>query len=230
MKHSTIDIYCSNDWHRVSRMIRQLLQPWKLVKASDIAAVGAFKSSTINALREVIDENGEDFFPSVSTISRVRGLLDDYGFEAVGWDRKDNKYGEVFYHNFEKALHLLLKACHLDELASKSSVKIGLTVDGADLFKGRTHISTGLKVTDGCGIHPVTKQPLPVQNVDDDHVEYVKVQSSEVCCIMIIADATDSKELYEGVFKEYYEWGDILRKNVLTESESGPRLMPFQLV
>jgi hypothetical protein len=102
------------------------------VKASDVAAVGAFKSSTINALREVIDKNDEDLFPSVSTVSQVRGLLDDFGIKTVGWERKDTKYGEVFYVNFEKALHLLLKACHLDDLATKTSVKIALTVDGAD--------------------------------------------------------------------------------------------------
>jgi hypothetical protein len=39
--------------------IRKLFSLWKLVKASDVAAVGAFKSSTINALRGVIDENDE---------------------------------------------------------------------------------------------------------------------------------------------------------------------------
>jgi hypothetical protein len=47
-------------------------------------------------MREVIDENNEDLFPSVSTVSRVRCLIDNYGFEVVGWERKFTKYGEVF--------------------------------------------------------------------------------------------------------------------------------------
>jgi len=44
---------------------------------------------------------------------------------------------------------------------------------------------------------------------------------------MVIADAVDSKQLYENVFKEYYEWGNSLRENGLPESEYGPKLMPF---
>jgi hypothetical protein len=37
--------------HNVTKCyIRQLFQPWKLVKAGDISSVGCFKMSTINAL------------------------------------------------------------------------------------------------------------------------------------------------------------------------------------
>jgi hypothetical protein len=215
---------------RIWSYIQSLFRPWKLVKAADVAAVGVFKSSTINALHSVIDENKEDLFPSVSTVSRVRCLLDDYAFKMVGWERKMTKYGEVFFMNYEKAFRLLLKACQLDEIAQTSSVKIALTVDGADLFKGRTHGATGIKITDEHGIHPVSKQPLSMQNEENDIIRFVKVQSSEVCTIMIIADAVDKKELYEDVFKEYYEWGNSLRLHGLPESELGPKRMPFTVV
>jgi hypothetical protein len=36
-------------------------------------------------------------------------------------------------------------------------VKISLSIDGADLFKDRAHISAGIKISDPCGAHPVTK-------------------------------------------------------------------------
>jgi hypothetical protein len=117
--------------------------------------------------------------------------------------------------------------CGLHELATRSSVKVALTVDGADLFKGRTHVSTRIKICDERGIHPVTKQPFVITDEDEDAAYFVKVQSSEVCCVMVIADAVDSKQLYENVFKEYYEWGNSLRENGLPESEYGPKLMPF---
>jgi len=110
--------------------------------------------------------------------------------------------------DFEKALCLLLKACHLHEVAETSSVTIALTVDGADLFKGRMHVSTGVKITDDRGIHPISKKPLGVINVDDDIIDYVKVQSQELCCIMMIADAVDNKHLYEDVLRDFYAWGD----------------------
>jgi hypothetical protein len=53
---------------KMREYIRQFFRPWRMVKASDVAAVGAFKSSTINALRNVIDEKEEGLFPSVSTV------------------------------------------------------------------------------------------------------------------------------------------------------------------
>jgi hypothetical protein len=36
---------------------------------------------------------------------------------------------------------------------------------------------------------------------------YFLIQSSEVCCVIIIADAVDSKDICTDVFKEYYDWG-----------------------
>jgi hypothetical protein len=40
----------------------------------------------------------------------------------------------------------------------------------------------------------------------------VKIFSSEVCCLMVIALAGDNKTLYEDVFKEFYHWGEHLNK------------------
>ncbi len=75
----------------------------------------------------------------------MRGLIDDYGFKKIGWERRMTRFGEVFYIHFEKALRLLLRACQLDELATRTAVKVARTVDGSDLFRGRTHVSTGIK-------------------------------------------------------------------------------------
>jgi len=52
--------------------ISSLFRPWRLVKAGDVSAVGAFKSSTI------------------------------YGSEVIGWRKERTKYGEVFYLNFKR--------------------------------------------------------------------------------------------------------------------------------
>ncbi len=54
---------------KIRHYIQNLFHPWNLVKTADVAAVGAFKSSTINALCSVIDEQKEVLFPSNSTVS-----------------------------------------------------------------------------------------------------------------------------------------------------------------
>jgi len=212
----------------IKQFISNLFRPWRLVKAGDFSSVGGFKTTTINTLRSVVDHNGVGFFPSASAVNRARALLDQYGADVVGYTRRNTKYGEVYYLNFERAFRLLLRACKLHDLATTASVKVALTVDGADLFKGRTHVSTGIKITDERGIHPITGQPLLVTSRESELDDsYIRVQSKELCCVMVIADAKDSKHLYEDVFKEYYEWGETLRLQGLPASELGPRLLPF---
>jgi hypothetical protein len=208
--------------------IRELFRSWKLVKAGDVSSAGSFKTSTINALHCIIDEKQEQLFPS-ATINRSRKLLDQYAAERIGCGRKETVYGEVYLINFEPAFCLLLKAYHLHDLAITSSVKVAITVDGADLFNDLTHVSTGIKITDERGIHPVTKQPFLFIDDDDAEASFIKIQSSEVCCITIIADARDNKQLYEDVFKDYYNWAVKLRTEGLRESHFGPELMPFNL-
>jgi len=83
----------------------------------------------------------------------------------------------------------------------------------------------GIKITDTRGVHPI-KQPLFVQS-DDGEEKIVWIQSSEMCCILIIADARDKKELYEDVFREFYEWGNRLQVSGLPASDGEPALLPF---
>ncbi len=61
---------------------------------------------------------------------------------------------------------------------------------------------------------------------DEDDI-FAKMQTKEVCCVMIIADAKDNTHLYEDVFKEYYNWGEKLRRGGLAASEFRTKLMPF---
>ena len=66
----------------------------------------------------------------------------------IGYKRRNTVYGEVFFLNFEKALRLLLKSCQLHDIATRDHVKISFAIDGADLFKDRTHVLAGIKITD----------------------------------------------------------------------------------
>jgi hypothetical protein len=208
--------------------VRQLFRPWKLVKAGDTSAVGAFKSSTIEALHKVVDEKDDRLFPSLKAVCKARKLLDQEAMGLIGYECKKTKYGEVFFVDFDKSLRLLLKACNLHETAMNHSVSIALAIDGADLIRDRTHVSAGVKITDVRGVHPTTKQPL-LQRSDDGEERYVRVQSFEMCQLMIIADAKDSKSLYEDVFKGFYEWGKQISNHGIPASDGEPALKPFSV-
>jgi hypothetical protein len=65
----------------------------------------------------------------------------------------------------------------------------------APIYLRVDHVSTGVKIVDKRGVHSVTKQPFMINDVDNDQIDFIKVQSLELCCIMMIADAVDNKEL-----------------------------------
>jgi len=76
--------------------IKKLFAPWRLLKASDVSAIGAFKTSTVQALND-IDKDKIGVFPSPSSVDRARAKLDKYAVKMIGYERKDTIYGEVFH-------------------------------------------------------------------------------------------------------------------------------------
>jgi hypothetical protein len=114
-----------------------------------------------------------------------------------------------------------LKSTGLYEKAQRSSISISVTADEALLLNSYTHVSCGVKITDVDGIHPITKLPLAI-TIDDKEKENVFncMQSRDLCAILVMADAKDSKELYNDVFKDLYrimlrsygsmEWRQVL--------------------
>jgi hypothetical protein len=198
-----------------------------VVKAGDTSPVGAFKTSTIEALHKVIVVGNDHLFPSLKAVGKAKKLLDEEAKRVIGFECKLTKHGEVYFINFIKALRLLLKASGLHRIAMTESVNIALAIDGADLIRDRTHVSAGVKITDPRGFHPVTKQPLLLTT--DEGVKYIKMQSFELCSLMIIADARDTKVLYEDVYKEFYDWGKQISIEGLPTGNGEPALRPFNL-
>ena len=92
-------------------------------------------------------------------------------------------------------------------------------------------MSVGIKITDHRRRHPITKKPLFVQPEDSgsDAATYLNVQSRELCCILVMVDAHDSKSLYSHVFDEYYKAAEKLPMEGLAASQYGPVLKPFDL-
>jgi hypothetical protein len=209
--------------------IRQVFKEWRLLKAFDCSSVGAFKTSTLQAMHGVLDEEKNGYFPSASAVDRCRKLLDNHGRQLVGYERKYTKYGEVYYLNFDKVIRLLLKATGLYEKAQSTNVSIAFTADGAALMSSRTHVSCGVKITDVDGVHPVTGIPLGncIDGDFDGKSSFNMMQSRELCAILVMADAKDSKELYYDIFKEFYDYSEKLRVHGMEAKDGEPALKPF---
>jgi hypothetical protein len=209
---------------------RHIFKPWKMVKAYDCSSIGAFKTATIKALHSVLDDGKVGMFPSTSSIDQTRKILDDYCMEVIGCERKVTRHGEVYFIHYERAIRLLPKATGLYEKAQRTQVSLAFTADGAALTKSRTHVSCGIKITDPDGRHPITGLPLVENVVDEDEGGksiYNCIQSKELCTILVIADARDSKELYYEVFRDFFDYALHISSHGIAASDDGPQLQPF---
>jgi len=92
------------------------------------------------------------------------------------------------------------------------SVRVSLSKDGADLFKDRTHVSAGIKISDYHCVHPNTKKPHFVQD-DGGKEKMAKIPSSEIGCILLIADARKKKRCMKKYFVNFIN-GEIAFKRL----------------
>jgi hypothetical protein len=88
----------------------------------------------------------------------------------------------------------MLKTFQLDEIAQRESMEISITLDGAELCNGISHIAAGIKVTDGRAIDPQTGIPLCTD--DDTFSRIFANQSQNFCCAMKSLTGKDSKKAY----------------------------------
>jgi hypothetical protein len=66
-------------------------------------------------------------------------------------------------------------------------------------------------------------------DADDGHDYYQEVQSSEMCAILIMADACDKSQMYSEIFNEFYVYMEGLHQNGMPESAHGPLLQPMTI-
>jgi hypothetical protein len=178
-----------------------------------MSPAGSFRTATVAGLTEffdcAVDEDGHQskrMFPSASAIARERDKL----WISMPWRwlvliREIANTVKFFYINFEKAIRLMLDASGLSEYAKSGPVHLAVTSDGANSFCNRTQISSGIKVCDSRAHHMKTKTPVLVED-DEQPAHYIGVQSSEMCTILIMADARDKANMYEELFGDFYRY------------------------
>lgn len=100
-------------------------------------------------------------------------------------------------------------------------------ITGAQKSKSRTHVSCGVKITDPDGVHPVSGAPLTLVEHDEDCSIYKFMQSRDLCTIQVIADACDSKELDNEVFRDFFMYAKELEAVGMPASNGQSALKPF---
>jgi hypothetical protein len=66
----------------------------------------------------------------------------------------------MYQYNYECFLRFILKIFQLEEIAQVELVELSITLDGAELCDGISHLTAGIKVTYARAIDPRDGSPL----------------------------------------------------------------------
>ena len=143
----------------------------------------------------------------------------------IPFSKMESQHGEMFQYVFERFLRFLLKTFQLDEIAQEESVELSITLDGTELCICISHLTAGIKITDGRAIDPQTGVPLCT--ADDDTLGSIFTNESWNFYFAIKSlIGKDSK-------KNYKEFTDFFFENVkkfgLPVAELGLAIMPMDV-
>jgi hypothetical protein len=140
----------------------EVFVPWKILKAMDMAPKGSLNYTGIEVLRGVegLDKWEQGALPARSTIQKQARKMYDVGQQIIPIMPVQCPLGEMFMFDYERKLRLILKTFGLEEVASRSSIEICITLDGAELCDYLSHLTAGVKVVDKRAIDPRSKKPL----------------------------------------------------------------------
>jgi hypothetical protein len=114
------------------------------------------------------------------------------------------------YFDYEKLLLFLLKLYRLDKVEldpDQPVVEFSFTLDGADLSRNISDVTTGIKINDPCAIDPISGIPI---GMEDSR----KVQNRELCYACKILIAKDSKTLYDSYYSDLFTFFRQVNKEV----------------
>ncbi len=208
---------------------RSLFAAWRVLRAIDLSAVGGLNYNRLETLRGVedLEKYQRGVLPSRSSVQRAAYELHNIGQNIIPFERKECNMGEMFQYDYELFLRFILTTFQLDEIAQTESVELSITLDGAELCDGISHLTAGIKVTDSRAIDP--RDGSPLCTVDDATFGRIfHNQSRNYCFAMKSLIGKDSKRAYKQ-FSDFFQFFERVKKFGLPASELGPRIMPMEI-
>ena len=208
----------------ISTSQKRTFLPWKILRAIDLCMAGSLNYNGVETLRTVegLGRYERGILPSRSQIQRASYALHDLGQMYIPFEKKDCAIGEMFAYDYERFLRFILKAFKLHDIATTESIEICMTLDGAELCDGISHLTAGIKISDHRAIDPRDGSPLSTMP-DEAFGRIFKVQSRNYCFAMKTLLGKDCKSSYKE-FSDFFNFFERLKKYGLAATEHGARL------
>jgi hypothetical protein len=130
----------------------------------------------------------------------------------------------VKFTSMNMNVRYILKTFGLYSIAQTDSVELCITLDGAELCDGISHLTAGVKVTDRRAIDP--RDGTPLSFVEGGFGRIFNVQSRNYCFPIQSLLGKDTKDSYSE-FSDFFRFFEQVQREGLPQSQHGPRIMPL---
>jgi hypothetical protein len=208
---------------------RSVFSPWKVLRAIDLSSVGGLNYNGLETLRNVeeLERYQRGVLPSRSSVQRASYELHRIGQSLVPFEKKVCAIGEMYEFNYERYLRFILKIFQLEVIAQFESVELSITLDGAELCDGISHLTAGIKVTDARAIDPRDGSPL-CMTMDEMMGRMFHNQSRNNCFALKSLIGKDCKKAYKE-FADFFQFFEVVKRYGLAASELGPSIMAMDI-
>jgi hypothetical protein len=208
---------------------RNVFAAWKVLRSIDLSSVGGLNYNGLETLRNVeeLERYQRGILPSRSSVQKASYELHDIGQQVIPFEKKQCNIGEMYQYDYERFLRFILKIFQLEAIAERESVELSITMDGAELCDGISHLTAGIKVTDGRAIDPRDGSPL-CMTMDEVMGRMFQNQSRNNCFALKSLIGKDCKRAYKE-FADFFLFFEHVQKYGLAASELGPRIMPMEI-
>jgi hypothetical protein len=198
---------------------RQVFLPWKILHAIDLSIAGSLNYNGVGTLRSVeeLERYQRGILPLRSQIQRASYELHNIAQGIIPFEKKESELGEMFAYDYELFIRYILKSFLLYEIAQRESVEICMTLDGAELCDGLSHLTAGIKISDHRAID--ARDGVPLSSLANGVFSRIfKVQSRNYCFALKSLLGKDCKSAYRE-FSNFFLFFERLKSNGLPETE-----------
>jgi hypothetical protein len=82
--------------------------------------------------------------PSRSQVQKAAYELHDVRQQNIPFEKKESKLGEMFQLSYKLFIHFILKSFKLHDIAQRETVELCITLNGAKLCNGLSHLTAGI--------------------------------------------------------------------------------------
>jgi len=224
---------------------RQVFTPQALLRSIDSSGQGSMNDAAVSDYARIEDkqgltshDKGKTLLPFRGHLTDVRKIMNDLAEHLFklkhNEDKRLRKYGDIVKWDYERLIRYLLAVYSLTQKSvTEGNTEFISRADGSEVCGkySSSQCAIGLQIVDIDAVDPVSGQPLYYDVVEIDgreRIRYKNYQTVDTLALAGICLKNETIQLLHDVFKDFYDFCNLLAKEGLPANGDEPALLPFK--